>query len=317
MYVVDKMILSASRRTDIPSYYAEWLYQRMKEGFVYVRNPMNIHQVSKIKITPELVECIVFWTKNPASMLERLDELKAYHYYFQFTLNSYGKDIEANVPAKGQELIETFQRLADKIGPNKVIWRYDPILLNEKYTVEYHTEYFVKLAKKLHDYTEKCTISFIDLYRSTTNHVKELNLEMIANEKKRLLAASLVEIAKSYHLRMDTCAEDIELRDLAIEHARCIDAQLIERIIGYKINVEKDKNQRLACGCVASIDIGMYNTCLHGCKYCYANHSLNTVKKNVTLHDKLSPLICGVLTDEDTVKDREVKSLKESQYNLF
>lgn len=317
MYVVDKMILSASRRTDIPSYYAEWLYQRLKEGFVCVRNPMNIHQVSKIKITPELVECIVFWTKNPAPMLERLGELKDYQYYFQFTLNSYGKDIEASVPAKGQELIETFQRLADKIGPNKVIWRYDPILLNEKYTVEYHTEYFAKLAEKLHDYTEKCTISFIDFYRNTTNHVKELDLEMIANEKKRRLAANLVEIAKSYHLRMDTCAEDIELRDLAIDHARCIDAQLIERLIGCKINVEKDKNQRLACGCVASVDIGMYNTCLHGCKYCYANHSLNTVKKNVTLHDKLSPLICGVLTDEDTVKDREVKSLKESQYNLF
>lgn len=313
----EKMILSVSRRTDIPRYYGEWFYQRLKEAFVCVRNPMNIHRVSKIKISPELVDCIVFWTKNPAPMLERIDELKAYHYYFQFTLNSYGKDVETNVPLKGQTLIETFQRLADKIGPDKVIWRYDPILLNEKYTVEYHTEYFAKLAKKLHDYTEKCTISFIDFYRSTANHVKELNLEMITNEKKRLLAANLVEIAKSYHLRMDTCAEDIELRDLTIEHARCIDAQLIERLIGCKINDEKDKNQRLACGCVASIDIGMYNTCLHGCKYCYANHSMDAVKKNIALYDKVSPLLCGVLTDEDIVKNREVKSLKESQYDLF
>lgn len=311
------MILSVSRRTDIPCYYSDWFFNRIKEGFVYVRNPMNIHQISEIKINPDIVDCIVFWTKNPYLMLERLQELRNFHYYFQFTLNSYGKDVEQNVPSKGNQIIETFQRLSDKIGSQKVIWRYDPILLSEKYTIDYHIKYFEKLASKLHDYTEKCTISFIDLYRNTITNMKDLKLQTIEFEEKKVLASKLVEIANFYNLRIDTCAEDIELNDLNIEHARCIDNKLIEKIIGCKINVEKDKNQRNECGCIESIDIGMYNTCLNGCKYCYANYSMKTVNKNFKNHDINSPLICGILTDQDTVKVRGVKSLRENQSNLF
>lgn len=311
------MIISASRRTDLPNYYSEWFFNRIKDGFVYVRNPMNLHQVSKVKITPDVVDCIVFWSKNPAPLLDKLERLQAYHYYFQFTLTSYGKDIEAAVPLKGQALIGTFQRLSDTIGREKVIWRYDPILLNEKYSIEYHVEYFAKLAEKLCDYTEKCTVSFLDFYRNTTNHVKDLHLAQITTKEKRALASRLVQIANSYDLRMDTCAEDIELDDLGIEHARCIDERLIERIVGCKINTEKDKNQRLECGCVASIDIGMYNTCLNGCKYCYANFGAKTVQKNFASHDENAPLACGRLTEADHVKERFIKSLKEAQYSLF
>jgi hypothetical protein len=311
------VILSVSRRTDIPNYYAEWFYNRMKEGFVLVRNPMNSHQVSKIGISPEVVECIVFWTKNPSPMLVRLDELKAYPYYFQFTLNSYGKDVEEYVPAKGNRLIETFQQLSDRIGRQRVIWRYDPILLNEKYTIEYHLHYFDKLAEKLHDYTEKCTISFIDFYRNINANVRNLNIHVIGAEEKRALAANLVEIANFYHLKIDTCAEDLELRDLGIDHARCIDAQLIEKMLGGKMKVEKDRNQRLACGCVESIDIGMYNTCVNGCKYCYANHSRKIVEKNFKQHDKQAPLLCGIVTESDIVKVRAMKSLREKQADLF
>ena len=136
------MILSVSRRTDIPNYYSDWFYNRIKEGFLYVRNPFNPHQISRIDLSSQVVDCIVFWTKNPANMLARLDELQAYKYYFQFTLTGYGRDIEPNLPDKRNELIATFQKLSEKIGKEKVIWRYDPILINERYTVEYHLNAF-------------------------------------------------------------------------------------------------------------------------------------------------------------------------------
>ncbi len=160
------MIISASRRTDIPSYYSEWFFNRIKEGYVCVRNPMNIHQVGKIPLSPDVIDGIVFWTKNPTPMLNRLDEISQYNYYFQFTVNSYNTDIETNIPSKNDVIIPTFQKLSKQIGKNRVIWRYDPILINEKYTLEYHLTYFKMMADKLADYTEKCTISFIDIYRN-------------------------------------------------------------------------------------------------------------------------------------------------------
>ena len=311
------MIISASRRTDIPNYYSDWFYNRIKEGYVLVRNPMNIHQISKILITPDIVDCIVFWTKNPAPMIKRLNELCKYHYYFQFTLNSYGKDIEPSVPSKNDEVIETFKRLSEKIGAEKVIWRYDPVLLNNEYSIDYHITYFGKIAHKLNGYTEKCTISFIDLYRNTANNVKSLNLQVISNDDKRKIAYEFSKIAGECNLHIDTCAEDIDLMDFNITHAKCIEDSLIERIIGCKLKIEKDKNQRLECGCMESIDIGMYNTCKNECKYCYANYNENTVKKNFGMHDPKSPLLYGVITDEDKITERFVKSFKDNQLNLF
>ncbi len=311
------MIISASRRTDIPTYYSDWFYNRIKEQYVLVRNPMNAHQVSKIKLSPEVVDCIVFWTKNPKPMIERLDELKDYKYYFQFTLNSYSKDIEENIPSKSCEVIETFKVLSEKIGAEKVIWRYDPIFLNSKYTIEYHVNYFDKLASKLKDYTEKCTISFIDIYKNIKNSIGKLNVKCIGNEEKIHIAQELSKIAFGYGLKMDTCAEDLDLKDLNISHAKCIDDKLIERILGYKLNVVKDNNQRLECGCVSSIDIGMYNTCLNGCKYCYANHNANSLIKNHQVYDKTSPLLCSQLSETDKIKEREIKPLKINQISLF
>lgn len=311
------MILSASRRTDLPNYYSDWFMNRIREGYVCVRNPMNTHQISKINILPDVVDCIVFWTKNPKPMLEKLSFLEDYSYYFQFTLNSYGKDVEENVPYKGTEIIDTFRKLAETIGKEKVIWRYDPILINAKYTDAYHIAYFSKLAEKLHDYTEKCTISFIDLYRNTKTNVKHLDIELLTDDRKRILAKQFSAIALAYGLKLETCAEGIDLSEFGIEHSRCIDHQLIERITGCKLSADKDKNQRGECGCVSSIDIGMYNTCLNGCKYCYANYSMKSVNKNFFMHDQNSPLLCGTLTDADHVNDRIVKSLKRSQFGLF
>ena len=166
------VILSVSRRTDIPNYYSEWFFNRIKEGFVYVRNPMNAHQVSKIDITPEVVDCIVFWTKNPEPMLSRLDELVSYDYYFQFTLTGYGKDMESNVPHKKEKMIPIFQELSMKIGMQKVIWRYDPIIFTKKYTPQYHLKAFEQIAAALKGYTGKCVISFVDVYAKNKKNME-------------------------------------------------------------------------------------------------------------------------------------------------
>lgn len=150
------MILSVSRRTDIPNYYSEWFLNRIKQGYVYVRSPMNAHQISKIILSPEVVDCIVFWTKNPQPMLSRLHELAAYPFYFQFTLTGFGNDIEHHVPHKKKCMIPIFQELSRKIGKERVIWRYDPIIFTDKYTPEYHLKAFEQIAKELHGYTSKC-----------------------------------------------------------------------------------------------------------------------------------------------------------------
>ena len=164
------MIISASRRTDIPTYYSEWFINRVRDGYLYVRNPMNIHQISKITLSPNVIDGIVFWTKNPIPMMQYLDELNNYAYSFQFTVNAYGKDVEVNVPNKNDVIIPAFRKLSNRIGRDRVIWRYDPILLTEKYTMDYHVNYFNELAKRLSGYTHKCVISFVDLYRNTQAH---------------------------------------------------------------------------------------------------------------------------------------------------
>jgi hypothetical protein len=254
------MIISASRRTDIPSYYSDWLLNRIKERYVYIRNPMNIHQISKVSLDPDIVDCIVFWSKNPKPMLDKLQLIKDYACYFQFTLNPYDEDIETRLPSK-TEILETFKKLSDIIGPERIIWRYDPVLLNKKYTAAYHIDKFYEFAKKLKGYTGKATFSFIDFYKKITENIKSLGIDEISNEAKKTIADSFSKIASENNLLIDTCAEDIDFSKYNITHARCIDDRLIAKITGYNPDVEKDKNQRLECGCVGSIDIGEYNSC--------------------------------------------------------
>lgn len=304
------MILSVSRRTDIPAFYSEWFFNRIKAGYVDVRNPMNIHQVSRVKITPDVVDCIVFWTKNPKNMLPRLNELKDYNYYFQFTINPYDKQIEANVPIKAN-VIETFKELSHKIGANNVIWRFDPILMTDKIDVDYHIKYFEEIAKRLNGLTTRCVISFVDLYKKTIANTKPLNMREPSVDEMKKLAESLVGIAEKYGMKVLSCAENIDLTSEGVDHGCCIDKKLIEDICGYKIDVKKDKNQRQECGCVESIDIGAYNTCCHACSYCYANFNNEKVKVQSSRHITNSTLISGELAPDDVVKERKVRLLKE------
>ena len=310
------MILSVSRRTDIPNYYSEWFMNRLREGFLYVRNPMNPHQISRIELSPQVVECIVFWTKNPANMMERLEQLQNYTYYFQFTLTGYGKDIESNLPDKRTELIPIFQNLSKAIGKERVIWRYDPILISKKYTIDYHIKTFREIAEHLTGYTEKVVISFIDLYEKTKRNTEELAMKEMTREDQIYLAREMAQIASKHHLCIETCAEQIDLQDIGIGHGCCIDQKLIERLLGCKLNGGKDKNQRKECGCLESIEVGTYNTCLNGCKYCYANFSDKKVKENVKLYNVDAPLLCGNVDLGDKITDRKIKILKEEQMSL-
>ena len=310
------MIISASRRTDIPAYYSDWLLNRIKEGFVCVRNPMNIHQVSKIRLGCDVIDCIVFWSKNPEPMLDKLKFFNDYTYYFQFTLNPYEKDIEQNLPTK-KAIIETFKKLADRIGPQKIIWRYDPILLNNRYTLTYHIDKFDEFANKLKNNTEKVTFSFIDFYKKIMENIKLNGIIEITTEEKNIIAENFSKIANENNLLIDTCAEDIDLSKYNIDHARCIDDRLITKIIGCKLKIDKDKNQRFECGCVGSIDIGEYNSCLNGCVYCYANYSKKTVEINYKNHNKLSSLLTEKDDKDDILNEKKMFSNKISQNELF
>lgn len=310
------MILSVSRRTDIPNYYSEWFYNRIKEGFVCVRNPMNPHQVSRIDLSPEIVDCIVFWTKNPEPMLERLNELKAYQYYFQFTLTGYGRDIEGNVPHKKEKMIPVFRNLSEKISSRNVIWRYDPILFTKTYTPEYHLRAFEQVAVALKGFTNHCVISFVDTYAKNSKQMKGLGVYELSGAELIDFAGEIGRIASANGMSIGSCAEQIDLTECGIEHNCCIDKQLIEEIIGCKLHAGKDKNQRLECGCIESVDIGTYNTCKNDCKYCYANVGWESVMENCRRYDVNSSLLCGGITAEDRVSKRQVKSLREEQIML-
>ncbi len=308
------MILSVSRRTDIPAFYSEWFYNRIKEGFVYVRNPMNIHNISKITLDPSLIDCIVFWTKNPQNMLSRLDELKDYNYYFQFTINPYDQTLEKGVPRK-KEIFETFKRLSDRIGPDRVIWRYDPIIFSDHLDSQYHEKYFEVIAKSIGSYTNRCVISFLDLYKKTERNIMHINAKEFENIEYSTLCNQINNIASNLKIEVQTCAEKVDLLQYGISHGCCIDYRLIEAILNKNIDVRKDKNQREECGCVESVDIGQYNSCKHNCLYCYANFNNDKVIKSSKLHDPLSPLLVGNIEDKDVVKDRKMTSIITK--NLF
>lgn len=305
------MIISASRRTDIPAFYSDWFYNRIKAGFVDVRNPMNIHQISRINLSPKGIDCIVFWSKNPTPMLKRIDELNEYKYYFQFTINPYDTSLERFVPLK-RNVISAFKDLSNKIGRSRVIWRYDPILISNEITIKYHINYFEELAKRLEGYSSFCVISFIDLYKKTLLNTKNTTIRELDEKEMREVASSFSLIASKYGFEVKSCAEVIDLSHEGILHGKCIDDILIKDIVGYSLKINKDQNQREECGCVQSIDIGEYNTCMHNCIYCYANYNHNIVSKKFSYHDKESSLLIGKLEKNDMIKERLIYSLKNN-----
>ena len=244
--------------------------------------------------------------------------------------------MESNLPDKKEVLIPAFRRLAEQIGPERVVWRYDPILLSPRYTPEYHMKAFAQIAEALNGYTKRCVISFLDRYSKIQKNLDALGVvtpiewqdiivsgDMTAIGKAAQVfnlqnfAGELAEIAHKNNMDIFSCAEKMELEKCGIRHSSCIDKALVEEIIGCRIDAKKDKNQRSECGCVESVEVGTYNTCKNGCKYCYANYSLESVERHFAAYDAHSPILCGKITGEDKVTDRAVKSLRVVQRSLF
>ncbi len=311
------MILSVSRRTDIPCFYPEWFFRRLQEGFVLVRNPRNPHLLSRISLQKDVLDGIVFWSKNPLPMLPYLPQLKEIPYYIQFTLTSYGKDAEPSLPKKSSVLIPGFQKLSAQIGANRMVWRYDPIFLNENYDLEYHCQYFEQIAKRLSGYTDICIISFLDSYRNTRRNQKQFSMRAPDETEIHLLAKSFGKSAKNAGISLFTCAEQIDLSPFGIGHASCIDKKRLERIGGYPLDVRKDRYQREECGCVESIDIGEYNSCLNGCLYCYANYAKDLCFQKHQEHQKESPLLIGIPGEQERIVDRKVCSFRREQLGFL
>ncbi|MEC9485265.1 MAG: DUF1848 domain-containing protein [Candidatus Izemoplasma sp.] len=303
------MIITASRRTDIPAFYAQWFINRIREGYVLTANPYNPNQIKHISLTPKSIDVIVFWTKNAASMLPMLNKLNGFNYYFQYTVTPYQKDIEEQLP-KIDIRVKTFKVLADKIGLEKVIWRYDPILLTDKYTIDFHIRAFTYLCEKLKDSTHKVIISFLDEYAKIRKTLKTEKIYPLSNKEIDIIAYKFSEIANKHDLSIETCGEAMDLSMYGISHAKCIDSEYINHVFDKKLIYEKDPYQRETCLCMDSIDIGAYNSCKHFCKYCYANYHNTSVINNTQKHDPNSPLLIGHLTGEETItKVKKVPNL--------
>ncbi|KQC09539.1 MAG: hypothetical protein APR54_12735 [Candidatus Cloacimonas sp. SDB] len=276
------MILSASRRTDIPAFYSDWFFNRLKAGYLQVVNPYNKNQIRTIELSPDKVECIVFWTKDPADFISRLNLLQEYNYYFLFTVNSYPDQIEQNLRSS-QQIIRTFRQLSALLSPERVIWRYDPIFFCQGIDEEFQLRNFDYLTGKLADYTEKCIISFIDYYQKTSRKMSRFLPEEISDCQKINFLKKLEKIASRSGIKIEICSEAADYAEIGIEKASCIDLNLINQLTGKKLKLPKDPNQRKSCNCVVSVDIGTYNTCKHNCLYCYASNNckvINTVRQN-------------------------------------
>lgn len=302
------MIISASRRTDIPALFGEWFTKRLEKGFVMVRNPMNPKSVSKIPLNPEIVDCIVFWTKDPRPFLSKLEYINQlqYKYYFQFTLNSYDKSIEKNIDCK-KNIIRTFKELSLLIGKNKVIWRYDPIIITDKFSIGYHLKWFAYLSQQLSGYTERCVVSFVDEYAKIRNNLTEINFMQADKDDRNYLMSHLFKIADENNIKLYTCSESSDYRKYGVLANKCIDDELIENITGYKIRVKRALSQRKYCRCVESRDIGSYNSCSKACIYCYAGDK----GKPMGIYDPDSPLLCDHLNgDENISQYKQGRSLR-------
>lgn len=299
------MILSASRRTDIPAFYGEWFINRLKEGRFYVKNPYNNKLVSLIEIDNRNLDCIVFWTKDAIDFMKYLDIIDElnYNYYFHYTINPYHEDLEPLNHTK-KEIIENFIELSNKIGNKKVILRYNPIIISTRYSIEYHIRAFNKLCITLKGKTEKVVISFLDEYPKLRSILINKGLRTPNSMEKDLMYQSFSEIAKVNDIKLTTCGEADDTYKYGIEKNSCIDKELIETISNKEVIDDTLDKTRDECLCLKCIDIGAYNTCQMGCAYCYAGYILKAEH-----HSPLSLLLNEELSEQEVKVRTDIKSI--------
>ena len=307
------MIINTGQRTDIPAFYAKWFANRIKAGFVLVRNPYNPQMVTRYQLDPEVVDAICFCTKNPEPMLPYMQLLRPYGQFWYVTITPYGKEIEPHVPEK-KKVLETFRRISDIVGPDAMGWRYDPIFLSEKYPAEKHLEAFEAMAVKLKGYTHTAVISFIDLYQKTKKNFPEA--KEVRKEERLALGKAMIEIARDNDMTLRPCMEGDELEPYGADCSGCMTIPMYEKALGTKLKVPAFKPAREGCACYLGADIGAYNSCGHMCRYCYANYDAESVRLNRLLHDPDSPLMIGHLEPEDKVHDALQKSWRDDQLRL-
>ena len=308
------MIINTGCHTDIPAYFSKWFYNRIKEGYVLVRNPYYPNQVLRYKLTKDVVDCLIFCTKNPNPMLERIKEINEFSQFWFVTITPYGKDIEPNVPDKDR-VMESFKQLSEVVGIKSISWRYDPVFINDKYSLDFHLRSFEEMAKNLCGYTDNCVISFIDLYAKTKQNFP--GVREVTKEEQMTIGKVFAEIGRKYGIRIRTCCEGTELAQYGVDIAGCMTKSVIERAVGCELDVPKSrKSTRQACDCLIGNDIGMYNTCGHGCVYCYANYNQETVNQNLKHHNPVSPFLIGGYMEGDIIKEARQVSYRNGQISF-
>ncbi len=288
------MIISASRRTDIPAFYTDWFIERVRVGYCEVPNPYNPSNVSHVSLKPECVDLIVFWTRNPSPLFPHFKELDAqgYRYYFLYTVMDNPRVLDPLSPSVGKA-IKTLRALADLIGPEKIIWRYDPIVFTRETPPDFHMKNYEKIGKELRGYTRRSIISVVNLYKKTARRLKAASVEMIPCEREQhnKMMTFMAQAAGSFEMDIFSCAQESDLAAYGIEHGKCIDDRYIWKTFGLKVTGRKDPSQRKTCCCVASKDVGVYDSCLFGCVYCYATASHGKACQNHHKHDPKSAAI--------------------------
>ena len=295
------MILNVSGRTDIVAFYTPWFMNRYHEGFVDVRNPFYPKLVSRIYFSD--VDAIMFCTKNPIPILpylEKIDKPKIFH----ITLTPYLKDIETRVPDK-VKIIEAIKQVSTMLGSEYTYVRYDPVFINDKYTIDYHIKMFERMCKQLEGYITHIIISFLDDYKNVRKNLKILNPKVLTREDYKKIGENFANIAKEHHMTVQTCFEEENLVEYGFIKEECLGIELAKKLTGKEKFKKWKARTGGKCNCVELVDIGVYNTCSHFCKYCYANYDEKKVKENIKKHDKNSSLIIGNLEPDDIIKVRK------------
>lgn len=308
------MILNTGSRTDIPAYYSDWFYNRIEAGYVLVRNPYYPTQITRYRLSPDVIDVMVFCTKNPQPMLDRLSLLSAFDTFWFVTITPYGAEIEPLVPPK-EQVIASFRQLSAAVGSNRISWRYDPVFITDTYSVACHIEQFHQMAEALSGYTTQCVVSFIDLYEKTKRNFR--GIRSVTSREQEVLIEAFSQIAKENGLQIHLCCENKSLVRENVDADGCMSKAVFEKALGCRLDVPKKKAARSECPCLLGADIGAYNTCGHGCLYCYANYDKETVAKNRKLHNALSPLLIGEVSGQDVIKPAEQKSWKNGQLDMF